>query len=215
MGPKERREREKVDIRAKILEAAREMFVNYGFEKVTMRMIAEKIEYSPTSIYIHFKDKQALFEELCRQDFEGLSGVFRRIANIEDPLDRLENLGHAYVQYGLQHPNHYRLMFMTPHPAHSPVLEQGRKGDPNHDSYAFLLGCIRDCIASGKLHSSLDNVDPDLLAQTMWAALHGVVALQITMCNDEWIGLRPATLTAQFLLDVMTRGLLREEKKNG
>jgi AcrR family transcriptional regulator len=213
MGPKDRREREKADLRNKIIEAARQMFADYGYEKVSMRMIADKIEYSPTAIYLHFKDKDALFAELCRQDFSALAEVFNRIARIEDPMERLRSIGHAYVQFGLQYPNHYRLMFMTPHPVHHPEVEEGRKGNPEHDAYEFLRVCIRDCIASGRLRPELH--DADLIAQTCWAALHGVVALQIAMAKDDWVALRPATMTAQLILDVMMRGMLREEQNHG
>lgn len=213
MGPKDRREREKADVKDKILDAAREMFLNYGFEKVTMRMIAEKIEYSPTAIYLHFKDKQALFEELCRQDFEGLSQAFRRFARIEDPVERLKNIGHAYVQYALEHPNHYRLMFMTPHPQLSPEMQEGRKGNPDQDSYAFLKSCIQDCVASGRFRPELTDVE--LVSQATWAAVHGVVALHIAMANDDWVDWRPATLTAGVVLAAVLRGLVRQEANHG
>ncbi len=213
MGSKDRREREKADIKGKILDAAREMFLSYGYEKVTMRMIAEKIEYSPTAIYLHFKDKQALFEELCQQDFQGLAQAFQRIARIEDPVERLKNIGHTYVQYALEHPNHYRLMFMTPHPPHPPDAGRAHKGNPDQDSYAFLKTCIQDCIASGRLRPELTDVE--LISQAAWSAVHGVVALHVALGNDDWVVWRPATMTAQLVLDAFLRGLVREEQSHG
>ncbi len=213
MGPKDRREREKADVRSKILDAAREMFLNYGFEKVTMRMIAEKIEYSPTAIYLHFKDKQELFEELCQQDFQGLAQAFQRIAKIEDPIERLKNIGHTYVQYALEHPNHYRLMFMTPHPPHAPDADRAHKGNPDQDSYAFLKACVQDCVAGGRLRPELADVE--LLSQAAWSAVHGVVALHVALGNDDWVVWRPATMTAQLVLDAFLRGLVREEETRG
>jgi len=208
MGPKDRREREKADVKSKILDAAREMFLTYGYEKVTMRMIAEKIEYSPTAIYLHFKDKQALFAELCSRDFQGLAEVFRRIAGIEDPIERLKNIGHAYVSYALEHPNHYRLMFMTPHPEGADEIDRDKKGNPDQDSYAFLKTCVQDCVASRRLRPELTDVD--LLCQALWATLHGVVSLHIVMANDKWVEWRPATMTAQLVLEATLRGLLKE-----
>ena len=81
MGVKERREREREETRAKITDAARELFAREGYDAVSMRRIAEAIEYSPTAIYVHFKDKEALFQDLCRQDFgklaEGLHQPFK------------------------------------------------------------------------------------------------------------------------------------------
>lgn len=209
MGPKDRREREKADVKAKILDAAREMFLAYGYEKVTMRMIAKKIEYSPTAIYLHFKDKQALFAELCSQDFQGLAAVFRHIARIEDPIERLKNIGHAYVTYALEHPNHYRLMFMTPHPEPADEIDRDKKGNPDEDSYAFLKACVQDCVASGKLRPELTDVE--LLSQMVWSAVHGVVSLHIAMGDDDWVDWRPANVTAQELMEATLRGLLKEQ----
>src|SRR5215469_16493619 len=116
MGVKERREREKSETRDKILDAARELFVSHGYEGVSMRKVADKIEYSPTAIYVHFADKQALFRELCHRDFERLAQVFQGTDLPRDPLERLKRIGRTYVEFGRQYPNHYRLMFMTPHP---------------------------------------------------------------------------------------------------
>ncbi len=80
MGTVERREREKQELRTRILDAARELFAELGYEAVTMRKIAERIEYSPTAIYFHFKDKDALMRELCEMDFSTLAQQFRTIA---------------------------------------------------------------------------------------------------------------------------------------
>ena len=88
MGIKERRERERAEIREKILEAARELFVKEGYEAVTMRKIAQKIEYSATAIYFHFKDKEAVMRELCATDFRTLAKQLTRIAKLADPVER-------------------------------------------------------------------------------------------------------------------------------
>ena len=86
---KERREREKEEVRAKILDAARELFVEEGYEAVTMRKIAAAIEYSPTAIYLHFRDKKAVINALCETDFLKLASRFRKIAEVGDPIVRL------------------------------------------------------------------------------------------------------------------------------
>src|SRR3954471_7756225 len=116
MGSNERREREKHDLRRKILDTARELFVKEGYDAVSMRKIAQEIEYSPTAIYLHFKDKEALFAELCSTDFRRLAGVFQSISTIKDPIERIRRTGRGYIDFALEYPNHYRLMFMTPHP---------------------------------------------------------------------------------------------------
>src|SRR5205085_1361185 len=135
----ERRERERLDLRTRILDAARELFIAEGFEAVSMRKIADKIEYSPTAIYLHFKDKTDLIRELCDEDFRSFAARFLELAQIPDPVERLRRAGQAYLEFGLTHPGHYRLMFMTPKPPgvdaeHSAL----RRGNPDEDAYAFL-----------------------------------------------------------------------------
>jgi len=81
-----------------------------------MRRVAEKIEYSPTTIYLHFADKEELFRELCHRDFERLAKVFQTTAISTDPIERLRQIGRAYIEFGIRNPNHYRFMFIVPHP---------------------------------------------------------------------------------------------------
>ena len=116
MGVKERREREKSETRDKILDAARELFISEGYDGVSMRKVAEKIEYSPTAIYLHFTDNEELFHELVHEDFARLATVFQSAAMPANPVDRIREIGRTYVEFGTHYPNHYKLMFMTPHP---------------------------------------------------------------------------------------------------
>src|ERR1700739_709571 len=110
-----------------------------------MRKIAEAIEHSPTAIYLYFKDKNQLINELCHADFRALAHEFQKIAQIRDPLERLKKAGLTYIEFGLNYPNHYRLMFMTPHPPHTPEIEAD-KGNPEQDAYAFLRVIVTQCI---------------------------------------------------------------------
>src|SRR5271166_6960109 len=120
MGVKERREREKSETRDKILDAARELFVAEGYEGVSMRKVAERIEYSPTAIYVYFADKNELFHELCREDFLRLQEVMKSPAMPQDPIELVQQIGRNYIEFGVRYPNHYAFMFMTPHPTHEP-----------------------------------------------------------------------------------------------
>jgi AcrR family transcriptional regulator len=205
MGPKQRREREREEIRGKILDAAREMFVTEGFDSVTMRRIAERIEYSPTAIYFHFKDKEALLRELCATDFRTLAEQFYAIAQIADPIERLRRTGHAYVQFGLNNPGHYRMMFMTPHPPVNSTDVDLEKGNPEQDAYAFLKAIIVQAVAEKLLTSD----DVDLISQTMWAGVHGVISLQIAKCNDDWIEWRDVDKRADMMIEALIAGLVR------
>src|SRR5664279_1344620 len=207
MGVKERREREKSETRDKILDAARELFISEGYEGVSMRRVAEKIEYSPTAIYVHFKDKNQLFHELCSQDYARLAEVFQSSAMPIDPVERLRQIGRTYIEFGVQHPNHYKFMFMTPHPPLEPDDEEREKmGNPEVDAYAFLKWSVQQAISAGRLREEL--ADAELVSQTLWAAVHGVISLNIAKCTDAWVDWRPLQDRAETMLDVTLRGLL-------
>src|SRR5215469_13479007 len=97
MGSIERREREREDKRRQILDAARELFVEEGYDAVTMRKVADKVEYTPTAIYLHFKDKEELVREVVTQDFLKLGKHFQSIAEIDDPIEALNAMGLSYL----------------------------------------------------------------------------------------------------------------------
>ena len=208
MGPKERRAREREETRGVILDAARELFIAEGYEAVTMRRIADRIEYSPTAIYFHFRDKEALLKELCETDFLALAGQLAKIAQVRDPIERLRKTGLAYIDFGLSNPNHYRLMFMTPHPPIDPELMDIAQGDPQEDAYAFLRNVVTACIAQGLVRDEV--ADAGLMSQTMWAGVHGVIALQIAKSNDPWVDWRPLRDRVETMIDVLLRGLLKD-----
>src|SRR5271156_4469273 len=144
-----RRKRQQEDLRAKILDAARELFVAEGVESVSMRKIAEKIGYSATTLYIYFKDKESLLHELCDQDFGTLQDSFKNIGRITDPIERLRKLGQAYIGFAIEYPSHYRLLFMTPHGPHCPDDEyEIKRGNPDQDSYAFVRATVVEGLAA-------------------------------------------------------------------
>lgn len=210
MGITERRQREREEVRTKILDAARELFARHGYDAVTMRRIAEAIEYSPTALYVHFKDKDALIRELCLEDFDSLAVAFRRIAKEPDPLERLRKIGMAYVEFAEKHPNHYRLMFMTPHPESThptPEDAEGRKGNPEADAYAFLHATMQEAIDRGLLRPEL--TDAHLVSQAAWAGVHGVVSLHIAKKADPWVDWKSEKKTAALVIEAFTRGISR------
>ena len=206
MGPRERREREREEIRTRILDAARELFASEGVDSVTMRRIADRIEYSPTAIYFHFKDKEALLAELCDCDFRAFAHGFNQIATIPDPVERLRAAGRAYVEFGLTNPSHYRLMFMTPKTTEASTIA---KGNPEEDAYAFLKGIVAELTAAGRFRDDL--TDPDLTAQVIWSTVHGLVSLEIAKCKDEWVEWRPIEARMKLAVDMILLGLLKEE----
>ena len=211
MGIKERRQREKSETRDKILDAARELFVTEGYEGVSMRRVAEKIEYSPTAIYVHFADKNELFHELCRLDFARLQEVMRSAEMPADPIERLRQIGRSYIQFGVRFPNHYVFMFMTPHLPQEPDEEDREiMGNPEEDAYAMLKWAVQEAINAGSFRQGVQ--DAELVSQTLWASVHGVISLNIAKCKDPWVAWRPLEDRAEMMLDIALRGLLRPGK---
>src|SRR5438132_4298043 len=164
MGSAQRRQREKESLREKILATAREMFAREGVEAVTMRKIADRIEYSATAIYQYFPDKDALLREICERDFTALAQQSLRVAREPDPVERLRKLGRAYVDFALEHPSSYRLMFMTPKTAGQKTMEG--QGVPERDAYALLRSVVQECIEQGRLDKK--SWDAELVAQSLW-----------------------------------------------
>lgn len=205
MGSRERRDREKHELRGKILDAARELFVEQGYDAVTMRKVAERIEYSPTAIYLHFEDKAALLREIVAADFARLAAQFQKLARIEDPLERLIRVGRAYVDFGLAHPNHYRLMFGAR--SGLPMKPKEMTGDPQHDAYAFLCMVVTDAMESKLLRPEIR--DPELVAQVLWSAVHGIVSLQIEHFDALQSSVRKPKDITLLMLDVLIRGMSR------
>jgi len=208
MGVKERREREKSETRDKILDAARELFVTEGYEGVSMRRVAEKIEYSPTAIYVYFADKNELFHELCRQDFARLQEVMQSAEMPADPVERLRQIGRSYIQFGMRFPNHYVFMFMTPHLPQEPDEEDREiMGNPEEDAYAMLKWAVQEAINARCFRDEVQ--DAELVSQTLWASVHGVISLNIAKGKDPWVEWRPLEDRSEMMLDITLRGLLR------
>jgi len=211
MGVKERREREKRETRERILDAARELFIAEGYDGVSMRKIADKIEYSPTAIYVHFHDKDELFREICHEDFRRLAQSMIGLAQVADPVERIRKIGVAYIEFGQKHPNHYRTMFMTPHPpiADSEEALKG-KGNPEEDAYELLRATVREALSAGAFREHLR--DADLISQTLWAGVHGVVSLQIAKSDDPWVPWSDIRQRARTMTESLLDGLLKEER---
>ena len=220
MGTKERRTRERQETRELILDAAREMFADEGYESVTMRAIAEKIEYTPTAIYHHFENKQALVTELCACDFQELAHHFRGQAVSVDPVLRIRAVGEAYLEFAEKHPSQYRFMFMTVLPELQMPEEYMKEahGNPERDAYAYLRQACQEAIDSGRLRPEMR--DADQMAQILWGCVHGQIALRIVKRAENgqgkaeqhgaWVGWRDLRESTGLMMDMLLRGMLRE-----
>jgi AcrR family transcriptional regulator len=173
MAIKERRERAKIDSRRRILDAAIELFVNEGYHAVSMRRIAEKIEYSPTAIYLHFKNKSELLHCLCDEAFAVLLEQEAKVREtVTDPLEALRIAMRGYVEFGIQHPGYYRIALMMDDAPEDPQPFAGSTGEK---AYLAFRNAVEVCISAG----IFKPLDVDLATQMLWSAMHGLTSLLI------------------------------------
>src|SRR5690606_10757527 len=116
MGISERKEREKLEMQKQILDAARELFMKEGYENVSIRKIAQKIEYSPGTIYLYYKNKSEIFFVLCFLAFDSFYGEQLKTDVISDPLQKLKESGRIYINFAIQNPEYFELMFLMKAP---------------------------------------------------------------------------------------------------
>ncbi|HYE50189.1 MAG TPA: TetR/AcrR family transcriptional regulator [Azospirillaceae bacterium] len=200
--------------RAQILRIARELFVAEGIERTSMRRIADRAGITPPSIYDHFQDKETLLAAIAEEFFDGLIAAMAAIPEkTPDPLDRLRMLMHGYVRYGLAHPQEYRLVFMTPLEGVGRVSghRAPRDGTPPEclggstkgiESFVQLEGEIASLLERGILKAG----DKEAIADAVWAAGHGLVALLITHPTFEW---SPLDRLVETTVEMLLHGLAR------
>ncbi len=201
MGSHERRERERAELRNRIIAAARELFASRGVEAVTMRAVADRVEYTATALYSHFADKNALLHAIVTEDFLLFAKQLLAVEAIPEPVLRLHAAAHAFARFGLEHPNHYRLMFMTPLADIEPGIRRGAYAE---DAYAFLQKMVADAKQAGDLLPHLS--DPELVCQLYFTTLHGIVSMHVAMGTAEtakasWIEWRPVELLVDLACD--------------
>ncbi len=181
MGVKERRTREKEQLRRQILSAARELFVNEGYESVSMRKIANKIEYSPTTIYLYFEDKADLLDSVCKETLLDLLNTLERLKeDTGDPVEALRESGRAYVEFGLKYPQDYKLTFVI-----RPQFQKGlglQQGSVGERVFNYLRAMVSECIRQ----KAFRQVDVETTGQALWSAVHGVTLLLIDFSDFPW-----------------------------
>lgn len=202
MGIRERKERHKRELRRRILAAAEELFVQDGYDHVSMRKIAEKIEYSPTTLYRLFRDKAEIVDQLIA---DGYRGVHERYDEIladrpASPLETLNRVIDAYVAFGLAHPNHYRLWFATSEIRTVDGELRMRHGSVSYHVYQVWLDLIEECRQAGLF----PNEDALVLFQLIWGTVHGMISLRIHQPHFPWL---PVDRHVAELLSLLERGL--------
>ena len=181
MGIPERKNREKQALRERILGAARRIVMREGFGALSMRKIADAIEYSPATLYLHFASRDDIARALCEEGYAQLLASFAPAAHIEDPRERLHALARAYVAFGREHPQTYRLIFMEDPSYTGAALrsaqQNGELDEAGDAAFRMLTDALDALKASDRIPADADSA---VWAEALWATLHGIVALSLT-----------------------------------
>jgi AcrR family transcriptional regulator len=199
MGIRERHDRERSAVREAILHAARELFVTEGYRTVSMRKIAERIEYSPAAIYGYFASKDEIFYALAEEGFRMLLDASRHTtADPEEPLAALRSTFWAYYQFARTQPQYFELMFVD---RSVPEITDPDRFGALTDMWSEVLGRIGRCIEAGVFPASLDAT---AAFHILWASVHGAATLHL--CQRLGPGESPDLLAAD-TLDTAIAGL--------
>ncbi|WP_321928255.1 TetR/AcrR family transcriptional regulator [Paraburkholderia guartelaensis] len=203
--------------RARILDAARRIVMREGLAALSMRKIADAIGYSPASLYLYFAGRDEIAEALGREGYAQLLAELEPLALIADARERLHALAHTYVAYGCDHPQTYELIFMA-HKARSEHVGPAARRQRDMPDVAEAAGAsdagaaqaggaqLFAAALSALTPASGARIDGAMLAQSLWATLHGVVMLTLSRAGfqqampgplidatlDAWFGARAA-----------------------
>jgi AcrR family transcriptional regulator len=197
MGISERRERQRAELRDLILRAAARIMAEEGFAALTMRKIAEAIEYSAATIYLHFESRDQIAMQLVRDGFAAFGAYIAPGAAEPAAVDRLKAIGRRYVAFSREHPQTYRLIFMEDERFAEAVLAHVEDGG----AFDVLVAAVRAAIEAGTVR----RLEPELVAGLLWAALHGIASLKISCSQYPFPGELDGPTEA--MLDVLFRGL--------
>ncbi|MCB0601216.1 MAG: TetR/AcrR family transcriptional regulator [Saprospiraceae bacterium] len=172
MGISERREREKQELREKILEKAREILIKEGQDNLSIRNIATAIEYSPATIYLYFQDKDEIVYELMEMGFERMTSELQSAFELSDPVERIRRIGQGYIAFGLKNPEWYDIMFNAPQPIQHLTRCQEEWGY-GKQLFDFLISSCEAAMDQSRTRRQ----DPRLVALHLWSTVHGLVNL--------------------------------------
>ncbi len=171
-----RQDQEKQELRQTILTAAGELFLEQGYAHFSLRKVVERIGYSPTTIYLYFRDKDDLLFTVVDEGFTRFGQQLTAAAtSTEDPWERIISLGRAYVAFGLQNPVYYQLMFLQR--ADFLTHQQAGKSQPRLATFLVLQQAVQQAIDAGALRPG----DAESYSDVLWALVHGMVSLAISL----------------------------------
>ena len=187
--------------RGEILAAAERIFVEYGYEGATIRKIADEVGLSSTALYMHFPDKGAILQEICRHAFGELITAAESLSALNGPPEvRLRRMIEVYVDFGFANPNAYRLIYLT-RPVEARDGAQSLSQELGAGVFAAFETLVGETVAAGRMEG-----DPRTIAQSIWASAHGVVSLMITKPYFPWAEREVLVKTT---LDAVFSGLLK------
>jgi AcrR family transcriptional regulator len=164
--------RERIDLRERIVDAASKVFVQEGYDSLSMRRVAQEAGCSQMAMYRHFANKEALIQFLCSQLYTRFaSKMTREIAAVEEPWEKLRRFIAALIRFAVAYPDHYSLIFLVRHANAEVIAERERLGK------AFL-GDVREIVRLALPLSAPSKVVDDTLRR-MLSFLHGTTALLI------------------------------------
>jgi AcrR family transcriptional regulator len=199
MGVIEKRAKHKEEFRREILDAARELFINDGYEKFSMRKLAQKIDYSPTTIYLYFKNKDDLLFAICEDFFSNFFAELNHIRSVsQDPIETLHQAFLYLIEFGLKNPNQYKVIFFTKS-VYGTIDELIKKESMARNTYLVFKKMVRDCIKAGRLR----ELDEDVIAPALATASHGLVTM--ILYRPDFLNKRSAVI-ARSLVDALLRG---------
>ncbi len=179
MKVSDKKAKRKEDVRTLILNAAKKLFVEEGYQSASIRKIASEIGYSPTTIYLYYKDKSDIVHALHQEGFALLSMLFSSLELVEHPFERLKATGRTYLKFAKEHPDFYEVMFIMKEPMDYLEAENPEEDvcwEEGKQVFGLLIQTVVDCQAAGYF----PNTDPNHVALQAWSMVHGLCSLYIT-----------------------------------
>jgi AcrR family transcriptional regulator len=183
VGVRQRRARQRTLLRQEILDAAREILFRDGYDGLSMRKVAQKIDYSPTAIYLHFKDREDLVFSVCEETMAGLLRELEAVVDLRDPLVSLKKGLRRYVDFGVANPDFYTVSFIMPIRRNSAVTARFLQSDTKGmQAFSFLPRLLSEAVRQKKLK----KLDVDAASRALWAGIHGITSLLIGKPQFDW-----------------------------
>ena len=175
MGRKEKDKQEIEDVRLRILEAAKNLFLKDGFEATSIRKIAAEIKLSPTTIYLYYKDKNDIAYTLHKEGFKILGQQFSVLQHVESGFERLKAMGRIYINFAIQNTDFYQLMFIMKEPMEFIAEKDFCEWEEGEFAFGALQKTVSDCKAEGYFKGMNENS----VALNVWALVHGLCSLKL------------------------------------